>query len=191
MSTARELRDADYLYDSSDFELQAEYSRSRDLCFEYNHTMPSDLRRLRELRKQIIGKMGLNICITPPFQCLCGYNVELGNSFFANHNLCLLATAKVRIGDHVYIGPSVTITCATHPLYAELRRQELDLAVPITIGDDVFIGANSCILPGVTIGSRVVIGAGSVVSRDIPDDVPSAPRAASSDRSPLPTRTST
>ena len=106
-----------------------------------------------------------------PFRCDYGWNIEIGENFFANYNLTILDVGKVTIGNNVMMGPNVSIYAAGHPIHPETRNTGYEHGLPITIGDNVWIGGNVVILPGVTIGNNVVIGAGSVVSKDIPDDV--------------------
>ena len=118
----------------------------------------------------LYGKIGKECEIRPPFYCDRGYNIELGDYVFANYHFTVLDGAKVQIGNHVYIAPNVSIYTAGHPFDVVLRRKGLEYARPVRIGDDVWIGGGVSILPGVTIGNNVVIGAGSVVNRDIPDN---------------------
>ena len=139
--------------------------------FEYNNIPPCD----RELRKEkirgIVGKIGEEFNIESPFQCDYGYNIEIGENFYSNHNLIILDVGKVRIGDNVQVAPNVSIYTAGHPVHPDSRNSGYEYGIDITIGDNVWIGGNTCILPGVTIGKNVVIGAGSVVTKDIPDDM--------------------
>ena len=118
-----------------------------------------------------MGKTGQRFCITAPFWCDYGCNIEIGENFYTNHNCVILDGAKVTFGDNVFVAPNCTFSTAGHPLDAEQRNQGLEYAYPITVGDNVWFGASVTVLPGVTIGSNVVIGAGSVVNRDIPDGV--------------------
>lgn len=174
MSKVRELRDAGYLYDGTadEPELAAERAKAKDLCFEYNtQTRPSEFEQQQQIIHELLGKHGKNTFITAPFYVDYGYNIEVGDNFYANHNLVVLDPAKVRIGNNVFIASNVNITTAGHPIDAETRNKGIEYAYPVRIGDDVWIGSNVCILPGVTIGSNVVIGAGSVVNKDIPDGV--------------------
>lgn len=174
MSKVRELRDQGYLYDGTAFEpeLAAERIKAKDLCFELNtQVRPSDTRRQAEIIDQLLGKHGKNTCILAPIYVDYGYNIEVGDNFFSNHNLVILDPAKVRIGNNVFMASNVNITTAGHPIDAETRNSGIEYAYPVTIGDDVWIGSNVCILPGVTIGSNVVIGAGSLVNKDIPSNV--------------------
>lgn len=120
--------------------------------------------------KQILGKTGENIWIETPFHCDYGWNIEVGENFFANYNLIILDVAKVTIGKNVQIPSNVSIYTAGHPIHPDTRNTGYEYGIPIMIGDNVWIGGNVVILPGVTIGDNVVIGAGSVVSKDIADN---------------------
>lgn len=120
--------------------------------------------------KQILGKTGENIWIEAPFHSDYGWNIEVGENLFANYNLIILDVAKVTIGKNVQIAPNVSIYTAGHPIHPDTRNTGYEYGIPITIGDNVWIGGNVVILPGVTIGDNVVIGAGSVVSKDIEDN---------------------
>lgn len=175
MATARELRDTGYLYNpgaADAGELAQERIVAKDLCFEYNSVVrPSEVDKQQEILKKLLGKMGSNVYMCGPIWFDYGYNLEVGDNFFANHNFVVLDTAKVKIGNNVFIATNVNITTAGHPIDTETRNTGLEYAYPVTIGDNVWIGSNVCILPGVTIGSNVVIGAGSIVNRDIPDNV--------------------
>ncbi len=170
----KELRDHGYLYDATDKDPQMAKERVdvKALCFEFSTQVPwNDNERRKELLSKIIGKAGKNVFILPSFYCDYGYNIEVGDNFFANHNLVILDGAKVKIGNNVFFANNITLTTAGHPIDAQMRNTGIEYAYPITIGNDVWVGANVTILPGVTIGSNVVIGAGSVVTRDIPDGV--------------------
>lgn len=153
-----------------DKELIEERKMAQDLCFEYNNLRPSDSEKRKELIKKIVGKTNGNFLIEQPFWCDYGYNIELGENFYSNHNLIILDGNKVKFGDNVFIAPNCSFYTAGHPLDVERRNQGLEYAKPITIGNNVWIGGNVCVLPGVTIGDNVVIGAGSVVNRDIPSN---------------------
>jgi maltose O-acetyltransferase len=120
--------------------------------------------------RKLLGKTGNRFEIIAPFYCDYGYNIEVGENFFANHNTVILDGAKVRFGDNVFVAPNCGFYTAGHPLDAERRNQGLEYAKPITIGNDVWIGAGVHVMPGVTIGNNVVIGAGSIVVKDIPDN---------------------
>ncbi len=160
------------LYDANyDPALQKERDACKDICFAYNNTLPSQLGAKKELLRGLFGKTKGEFFIQAPFWCDYGYNIELGNNFYANHNLVILDGAKVTFGDNVFIAPDCGFHTAGHPLDPQRRNQGLEYAWPITVGDNVWIGAGVQVMPGVTIGSNVVIGGGSVVTRDIPDGV--------------------
>ena len=159
------------LYDANyDKELGSERLKAKDLCFKYNTTLPSDEDSLREIIAELKIKTKGNFFLTPPFYCDYGYNISVGENFYANHNLVILDGNKVSFGDNVFIAPSCTFSTAGHPIDKERRNKGLEYAHPITVGDDVWFGANVTVLPGVKIGSNVVIGAGSLVNKDIPDN---------------------
>ena len=159
------------LYDANyDKELINDRIAAKELCFEYNSTRPSDGEKQKELLKRLLGKTRENFCITAPFWCDYGYNIEIGENFYANHNLVILDGAKVTFGNNVFIAPNCGFHTAGHPIDAERRNKGLEYAYPISVGNDVWIGAGVQVMPGVTIGSNVVIGGGSVVVKDIPDN---------------------
>ena len=167
--TEKEKRDNGEIYNPNyDKELRAEIVSAQDLCYEYNNIKPSSLEKREELLKKILGKMGDNSLIEQPFLCDYGYNIEVGNNFYANHNLIVLDAAKVTIGHNVFIAPNCGIYTAYHPTEIEERNKGLEYASPVKIGNNVWIGGNVVILPGVTIGDNCTIGAGSVVTKDIP-----------------------
>ena len=151
-----------------DPDLQEEMKQTRIKTYEYNLLSPEKEDERKLLLKNILGKTGENYTVISPFYCDYGYNIEIGENFFANMNLVILDGAKVHIGNNVFIAPNVGIYTAGHPLDAKERREGLEYAKPITIGNDVWIGANVSILPGITIGDNCVIGAGSVVTKNIP-----------------------
>lgn len=169
--TEKEKMKKQMLYDANyDKQLIKEREYAKDLCFDFNNTRPSDTEKQQEILKKLIGKTKDSFCITAPFWCDYGYNVELGENFYANHNLVILDGAKVTFGDNVFIAPNCGFHTAGHPIDFERRNQGLEYAYPITVGDNVWIGAGVNVLPGVKIGNNVVIGSGSVVTKDIPDD---------------------
>ena len=145
--------------------------KAKELLYDYNRLRPSQQKEKTQLLKSFLGKTGENLIIEPPFACDYGYNIEIGENFYANVNLVILDGAKVSIGANAFIAPNVGIYTAGHPLDAEQRNRGLEYARPVTIGNNVWIGAGVCILPGVTIGDNTVIGAGSVVTKDIPSNV--------------------
>lgn len=160
------------LYDANyDKELLADRERVKEHLYDYNRLRPSQQEERTQLLKSILGKTGNTVIMEPPFACDYGYNIEVGENFYANVNLVILDGAKVTIGDNAFIAPNVGIYTAGHPLDAKQRNQGLEYARPVTIGHNVWIGAGVSILPGVTIGDNAVIGAGSVVTKDIPASV--------------------
>lgn len=143
----------------------------KDRCLAYNMTLPSHLEERCELMKKILGKTGGTFHIESDFWCDYGYNITIGEHFYANHNTVILDCAKVTFGSHVLIGPNCGFYTAGHPLDTRRRNQGLEYARPITVGDNVWIGGGVSVMPGVTIGSNTVIGSGSVVTKDIPSGV--------------------
>lgn len=169
--TEREKMLSGMLYDSLNCtELADDRLRCRKLCYEYNQLDPLDKEKQDELIRKILGKAKQNCNVHSPFNCDYGCNIEVGENFFSNYNLVILDCAKVTIGDNVLIAPNVGIYTAGHPLDVE-QRSRLEYAYPVTIGSNVWIGGGVSILPGVTIGDNTVIGAGSVVTKDIPSNV--------------------
>lgn len=158
------------LYDANnDEELIKERIIAKDLCFEFNHLKPSQEEEGQAILKKLFHKMGEGVGIVAPFYCDYGYNITVGDGFFANHNTVIVDCAPVTFGDHVFIAPHCGFYTAGHPLDAKRRNAGLEYAYPITVGSNVWIGAGVHVMPGVTIGHDVVIGAGSIVTRDIPD----------------------
>lgn len=169
--TEKEKMQKQMLYDANyDEDLQQERIRAKDLCHEFNQLRPSDSDGQKKILKRLLGKTGGRFCITAPFWCDYGYNIELGENFYSNHNLVILDGGKVKFGDNVFIAPNCGFHTAGHPIDFERRNQGLEYAYPITVGDNVWIGAGVQVMPGVTIGSNVVIGGGSVVVKDIPSN---------------------
>ena len=169
--TEKEKMLAQKMYDANyDAELLAERAQAKELCYDYNHLRPSDEEGQRKILKQLLGKTGEHFCITAPFWCDYGYNIELGENFYANHNLVILDGAKVKFGDNVFVAPDCGFHTAGPPIDFERRNEGLEYAYPITVGSNVWIGAGVQVMPGVTIGDNVVIGGGSVVVKDIPSN---------------------
>jgi len=170
MSTEREKMLAGELYDPMDPELVAGREHARDLCWALNATRDREAETRRDILRKLFGAGGDTVWMQPPFFCDYGANIELGERVFFNFNCVVLDVCRVRIGDYTLFGPAVQIYTPMHPMDAELRRRE-EYGKPVDIGSDVWVGGGALILPGVTIGSRAVIGAGSVVTRDIPEGV--------------------
>jgi maltose O-acetyltransferase len=158
------------LYDALDPALVAARARARDLCWDLNATRDADQDSRRTILKQLFGKGGDSVWMQPPFFCDYGSNIHLGERVFFNFNCVVLDVCPITIGDFTLFGPAVQIYTPVHPLNAALRRQQ-EYGKPVVIGSDVWVGGGAIICPGVTIGSKTVIGAGSVVTRDIPDGV--------------------
>ena len=168
--TERERMLAGELYDPLDPELVTARDRARDLCQDLNATREGQQAERRRLLRELLGAGGDDVWVQPPFYCDYGANIYLGTRCFFNFNCVVLDVCAVTVGDYTLFGPAVQIYTATHPMDAALRRTR-EFAKPISIGSDVWVGGAAIICPGVTIGSRAVIGAGSVVTRDIPADV--------------------
>lgn len=158
-------------YKAFDEELLKERQYVKEQIFDFNSFRPNEIAKRTEVLKKILGKTKKTFIIEPPFRCDYGYNIEIGENFYSNYNLIILDCARVKIGDNVTIGPNVSIYTAGHPLHYEIRNQEYEYAFPINIGNNVWIGGNSVINPAVTIGDNSVIGAGSIVTKDITSNV--------------------
>ena len=156
------------LYNPLDPELVAARERARDLCQALNATREADQEEQRRILRDLFPAGGDSVWMQPPFFCDYGANIELGERVFFNFNCVVLDVCPVRIGSFTLFGPGVQILTPLHPLNAELRRRQ-ELGKPITIGSDVWVGGGALILAGVSVGSRAVIGAGSVVTRDVPE----------------------
>jgi len=158
------------LYDPLDAELVTARERARDLCLALNGTRESQGEDRRRILRDLLGAGGDSVWMQPPFYCDYGANIHLGTRVFFNFNCIVLDVCNVHIGDYTLFGPGVQILTPLHPLDHELRRKQ-EFGKPIEIGSDVWVGGGALILPGVHIGSRAVIGAGSVVTRDVPEGV--------------------
>jgi maltose O-acetyltransferase len=170
MTTQRVLMLAGELYDPLDPELTAEREHARELCRALNVTRESPEQERRQLLCALFAVGGDSVGMQPPFHCDYGSNIYLGTRVFFNFNCVVLDVCDVRIGDYTLFGPGVQILTPLHPLDAKARRQQ-ESGKPVTIGADVWVGGGALILAGVNIGARAVIGAGSVVTRDVPDGV--------------------
>ena len=170
MPSEREKMVAGALYDPMDPELVAGRERARDLCAALNATREGEQSERHRVLMELFGAGGDSVWMQPPFFCDYGSNIELGERVFFNFNCVVLDVCPVRIGDFTLFGPGVQILTPVHPLNAAMRRRQ-EYGKPVEIGADVWVGGGALILAGVSIGSRSVIGAGSVVTRDVPEGV--------------------
>lgn len=159
------------VYNPLDSELINERVKCKLLCQEYNSLKYDDIENREKILKQILGKTKGKFFIEQPFICDYGYNIEIGEKFYSNHNLTILDCAKVVFGDNVLIGPNCSFYTAEHPLDAETRNKGLESAHQIIIGNNVWIGGGVNILSGITVGNNVVIAAGAVITKDVPNNV--------------------
>ena len=150
---------------------EEEIRKAKEMCYHYNQLCPNDTEAQQSILQRLLGKTGSNTIIVPPFWCDYGYHITVGKSFYANHNLIIQDGAEVSFGDNVFIGPNCCFTTAEHAIDPEMRKAGVEIAKPIKIGNNVWIGASSTILAGVEIGNNTVIGAGSVVTKSIPANV--------------------
>ena len=170
--TEREKLQRGLWYDSNnDVELLHQRLEAEELCFELNQTRPKDINKKEEILKRLLPYRGKDTTILTPFYTDYGYNCIIGDNTFINHNAYLMDGAPISIGSFCFIGPNCGMYTAAHPIIAEERNKGLEKALPITIGKNVWIGADVTILPGVTIGEGSIIGAKSVVTKDIPSFV--------------------
>jgi maltose O-acetyltransferase len=156
------------LYEAFDPGLVADRARARRLLARYNAAPDGSI------LEELFERLGAGAVVEPPFHCDYGSNISVGEHFYANVGCVFLDCARIEIGDRVLLGPHVQLYAATHPVEAERRRERLEYARPITIGDDVWLGGAAVVLPGVTIGDRAVVGAGSVVTHDVAADIAAA-----------------
>lgn len=159
------------LYIADDPELAADSLRARRLQDRFNRALPDAADERRHILEELLGTFGPESEIRPPFYCDYGYQLHMGARSFANFGLVALDVGSITIGDDVQIGPNVQLLTPTHPVEADLRRARWEAAEPITIGSNVWLGGGVIVLPGVTIGENSVVGAGSVVTRDLPANV--------------------
>ena len=169
--TEQEKAEAGLLYNPNTTTEMADYRfKIQDAIHEYNKFRPSQVRERRDFLAKIFGKIGKNCNILPPFKCDYGFRIEVGENFFANYNFIILDGNTCRFGDNVWIGPNVSVLAAGHPLDVRDRIDGWEYAYPVTVGNNVWIGGSVTIIGGVTIGDNAVVGAGSVVIRDVPAD---------------------
>lgn len=169
--TEKEKMLAQKLYDANyDTQLEQERLACKSLCQKYNNLPIADIEQRHQLIKEILGKTGQQVHIEPNFWCDYGYNISVGENFYANHGLVILDAGGVSFGDNVFIAPSCGFHTSGHPIDYERRNKGLEYAYSIQVGSNVWIGAGVQVMPGVTIGDNVVIGGGSVVTKDIPSD---------------------
>ena len=167
MMTEKEKMLAGQLYNAADAELVGLHHHARSVLAEFNQELVDDK---SFLLKGLFAKTGENFVVKPTFNCDYGSNIEVGENFFANYDCIILDVCKVTIGDHCMMGPRVCIYTATHPLDAKTRIFGLEYGKPVTIGNNVWLGGNCVIAPGVTIGHNAVVAAGAVVTKDVPDN---------------------
>lgn len=173
--TESEKMQAGLWYDANyDQELMHQRLAAEELCFEFNSTRPSDIQRKNATLKKLIPDLGEHCVILSPFTTDYGCYCHIGDDTFINHNAYLMDCADITIGSHCFIGPNCGLYTAIHPILPEDRNQGLEKACPIIIGNNCWLGGDVTVLPGVTIGENSVIGAGSVVTRDIPANVVAA-----------------
>lgn len=154
-------------HDATDQELVKQRLNAKDLCFELNQIKPSNLEKRNSIINKLLGYQPDNLELLSPFTCDYGNNIVLGKNVFINSNCYFMDGAKITVGDNVFIGPSCGFYTANHPLDYQTRNQGIEQALPILIGNNVWLGGNVIVLPGVEIGDGCVIGAGSVVTKDI------------------------
>ena len=151
-------------------ELVSERQNAKGMIFKYNDLHPSEINKRNDIIRKLFGKVGKDFFIEPPFRCDYGYNISIGDNFYCNYNCTILDCAKVTIGDNVMFAPNVSLFTAGHPVHFEPRNQGIEYALPITIGNNVWIGGGVIINPNINIGNNVVVGSGSVVTKDIPSN---------------------
>ena len=171
MRTEKEKMLAEDLYRASSPELREDARKSRQLTRLFNETTEEQQEYRKTLLKEMFKATGENIYIEPPFRCDYGTNTTIGNNFYANFDCVFLDVAPIVIGENVMFGPKVNLLTPGHPIDAVIRNSGLEFGKKITIGDNVWIGGNAVVNPGVTIGNNTIIGSGSVVTKDIPDNV--------------------
>jgi len=171
MTSEKEKMLAGELYDPSAPELVADHERASELCRRYNRTTPSDGERRAALLEELFGSVGADPHVEPPFRCDYGDQIAVGDGFFANFGCVFLDVRSVDFGDRCLLGPGVHVYTATHPLDASERATGKEYGEPVRVGDDVWIGGQAVVNPGVRVGDRSVVASGAVVTRDVPADV--------------------
>jgi maltose O-acetyltransferase len=171
MASERQKMLAGELYSATDPELVADHLHAQNLLSAFNATRAEAAAERRDLLMELLGLFGRGSVLKPPFRCDYGYNILIGQNVFVNYDCVFLDCNRITIGDDVKIGPAVQIHTAQHPTDPEIRRSGLESALPVTIGDNAWIGGGAILLPGITIGADTVVGAGSVVTRDLPPGV--------------------
>ena len=169
--TPKELMLAGELYLADDPELQADALRAAELTAEYNSTAPADEAGRQRILEQLLGSVGEGVCLRQPILVDYGFQIHVGPRTFANWGLVAADVGRIDIGADVQIGPNVQLLTPTHPIEPDQRRDKWEAAEPITIGDNVWLGGGVIVCPGVTIGADTVVGAGSVVTKDLPPRV--------------------
>ena len=159
------------IYNSADDELLTIQARANQMVFDYNHTPLYEKEKRQSLIKEIFASVGENVTIETPFNANWGLNTSLGKNFYSNFNMTLVDDADITIGDYVKFGPNCVLTTASHPIEPSLRRQAYQFNRPIVIADNVWLGSNVVVFGGVSIGENSVIGAGSIVTKDVPANV--------------------
>lgn len=152
-------------------ELFKDRQKAKEILFEFNNLPPSKIKERHILVKDLFGKTNGGFFIEPPFRCDYGYNITIGKNFYSNYNFTVLDASKVSVGDHVMIGPNVSLITVNHPTDADSRAEGYEISKPIIINDHIWICANVVVNPGVTIGKNSIIGSGSVVTKNIPENV--------------------
>lgn len=160
------------LYFCNDEQLMKEQQRMLDKLYDYNHTRPSEVKKRETLLEEMFAEIGEGCYIEPPFHANWGgKHIHFGNNVYANFNLTMVDDTHIYVGDNVLFGPGVIVCTGTHPAHPELRRKQAQYNLPVHIGKNVWIGGGAFIMPGITIGENSIIGANSVVTKDIPPDV--------------------
>lgn len=169
--TLKERMESGKVYFCSDDDLAREQEACMEILYDFNQTRPSELKKRGEILKKLLAEIGENCYFEPPLHANWGKHTHIGNNVYSNFNLTLVDDGDIYIGDYVMIGPNVVLATAGHPIEPELRKKVAQFNLPIHIGNNVWLGAGVIVVPGVSIGENSVIGAGSVVTKDIPANV--------------------